>query len=560
MKKYDEIIPIGMDCLLAICLNEIGIRTKSYPFDWLYKNEQDFFLTATNCILDDFAQFFKKENLEIKGKLKIHNTLNCKNTVTGFYHIHDFRANTNKLDKYQEAFTKYNRRISRLIENLSSDKDILFVCMEQYQTPDSVFVKQMNLLQNKYPSARINLLVLQHDASKKEVEYEEIKLSETITKILYNNDYEYSPKLNDKWYRNKKMTLKILKRYCNFKIPKISVIMPTYNAEQFLRESIESILEQTYSNFELLVIDDNSKDKTREIINSYDDIRIRIVDGDRKGLAAALNKGIREAKGEYIARMDADDISLPERFAKQVDYLKAHPEISLLGTQQLHFGSVVRFHKPPKNPEIAKLALVFGCDICHSTLMFRKDDFIKHDLFYPEGSSQEDFELWGKAIEFIKVRSLPEVLGEYRVHSNSITADKESKLIEYEARLVQKHLKKYFDIDLPDEDLCLITRRGKNYFKLNKKQKIDFQRRLEKLYDLIVKQNKKTKFLSPRALKKGLRYERTKTCKKENFVFSKYSHRGYLFDILEYIFTSQNTEDKKHKIIKILGIKIKIKR
>lgn len=112
--------------------------------------------------------------------------------------------------------------------------------------------------------------------------------------------------------------------------PKISVIMPAYNAEQYISEAIESILNQTYSNFEFIIIDDGSTDRTVEMVQSYSDPRIRFVQNEHNlGVAATLNRGLKLATGEYIARMDADDIALRERFGKQVSFLDMHPEIAV---------------------------------------------------------------------------------------------------------------------------------------------------------------------------------------------------------------------------------------
>ncbi|GHT42019.1 hypothetical protein AGMMS49921_06250 [Endomicrobiia bacterium] len=120
------------------------------------------------------------------------------------------------------------------------------------------------------------------------------------------------------------------------KTPKVSVVMPTYNTETHLSKAIDSILAQTFDDFEFLIVDDNSTDKTREIIKSYNDKRVRLIDGRCNGLAAALNHGICEANGEYIARMDADETSLPTRFGKQVVYMDEHRDITVLGSWQEH--------------------------------------------------------------------------------------------------------------------------------------------------------------------------------------------------------------------------------
>ena len=143
-------------------------------------------------------------------------------------------------------------------------------------------------------------------------------------------------------------------------MPVVSVLMPTYNAEKYLKEAIDSILNQTFTDFEFLIIDDNSKDKTKKIIGKYNDKRIKLIKGPQKGLAAALNCGIKKAQGKYIARMDADDISLPARLEKQVNYLEAHPEITVLG-----MGSVGACRqcavKQYQNAEDTRGRLVMSC-------------------------------------------------------------------------------------------------------------------------------------------------------------------------------------------------------
>ena len=114
--------------------------------------------------------------------------------------------------------------------------------------------------------------------------------------------------------------------------PKVTVLMPVYNCEKYLRESIESILNQTFKDFEFLIINDGSSDKSAEIVESYNDNRINFVQNEKNiGLAASLNRGLDIAKGEYIARMDADDISLPERLEKQVRFMETNPQIGICG-------------------------------------------------------------------------------------------------------------------------------------------------------------------------------------------------------------------------------------
>lgn len=192
----------------------------------------------------------------------------------------------------------------------------------------------------------------------------------------------------------------------------VSVVMPTYNAEKYLKEAIDSILAQTFTDFELLIVDDNSKDKTIDIIKSYQDPRIKLIEGPNKGIAAALNKGIREARGKYIARMDADDISLPDRFKKQVEFLEKHEDISLVGSWFVIFPqNILRCF----SEKITYLDLLRECCIAHPTVMFKKEIFIKYKLYYDENiAACEDYDLWSRAIQFIKIANIPEVLLKYR--------------------------------------------------------------------------------------------------------------------------------------------------
>ena len=121
--------------------------------------------------------------------------------------------------------------------------------------------------------------------------------------------------------------------------PKVTILMPAYNASLYIKESIESMLNQSFSDFELLIINDGSKDNTSEVVKSIVDERIRLVENEQNlGLANTLNKGMKLAKGEYLARMDADDLSTPNRLQTQVDYLDSHPDVILCSMAMHQFG------------------------------------------------------------------------------------------------------------------------------------------------------------------------------------------------------------------------------
>lgn len=341
-------------------------------------------------------------------------------------------------------------------------------------------------------------------------------------------------------------------------MPKISVVMPTYNAEKYIKEAIDSILLQTYKNFELLVIDDNSKDSTLDILKSYDDERIKVIQGDCEGLAAALNKGIREAKGEYIARMDADDVSLPERFEKQVKFLEEHPDISLVGSWQKYIGNDNKIHKTLQTPDEVKIAMLFGCDLCHSTIMFKKKDFVDNNLFYDISSPQEDFELWSRAVHILKFANLQEILGLYRVTGESVTDNKVNIIEDYEVKIVLNQLDKYLHITVSDIDKELFRCRSNLFYSKDLNSKKDFLCRLDLMYKKIEEQNKKYKVYNPDILHNFL--IKTYTAKCHGFYllyrsgYLRFNIHIILFILSKFLKTNVCLSEK-FSIIQIFGIR-----
>ena len=199
--------------------------------------------------------------------------------------------------------------------------------------------------------------------------------------------------------------------------------MAVYNTkEEWLRESIESILTQTLTDFEFIIINDGSTNNAEEVILSYKDMRIKYIKQENQGLAKSLNNGMDIAQGEYIARMDSDDISLPERFEKQISFLEKNPEISLVGTSYEMFPE----RKIVLHPDKVKFVdLLKGCFIAHPTVMFRKADFEKYNLKYNETfKAAQDYDLWSRAIRYLNFANLEEVLLKYRHHEESISVSK----------------------------------------------------------------------------------------------------------------------------------------
>ncbi len=209
---------------------------------------------------------------------------------------------------------------------------------------------------------------------------------------------------------------------------KVSVVMSVYNCEDYLEKSIESILEQTYADLEFIIIDDCSTDSSIAIIESYHDERIKFIKNERNiGLSASLNKGIRIASGKYIARMDADDISLLDRLKKQVNFMDSNPDVVVLGGSFQAIderGNYLYVHHSLSGVKLARYYL-YPSPLAHPTVMMRRDVIVNNNLFYDEQySSAQDYDLWLRIIKKFKIDNLPDVLLRYRVQKNSISVAK----------------------------------------------------------------------------------------------------------------------------------------
>lgn len=198
-------------------------------------------------------------------------------------------------------------------------------------------------------------------------------------------------------------------------IPKVTVLMSVYNSGKYLREAIDSVLVQTFTDFEFLIINDGSTDKTQEILESYRDTRIRLFNQNNMGLTRSLNKGIQLSRGEYIARMDADDIALPERLRKQVKFLDEYPEIGAVGSFHREVNQILQIEivkEFPTEDSTIKRILIKKNPISHPTAMIRRSVFEKTGL-YNEGEKCkyiEDYELWFRLAKTYKLANIPETL------------------------------------------------------------------------------------------------------------------------------------------------------
>ena len=230
-------------------------------------------------------------------------------------------------------------------------------------------------------------------------------------------------------------------------MPKISVLMPAFNSEKYIKEAIESILSQTFHDFELIIINDGSTDSTEKIILSYKDTRINYLKNETNlGLISTLNKGINICQGEYIARMDADDISHTDRFNRQVHFLDENPDIGLCGTWIYLFRNKnIEIKEEIKNTtnqdEIVEDMLLYN-QIGHPTVMFRKS-ILENGRFNYNSSYKhaEDYKLWTDIIQVTKIANLPEFLLYYRIHNENISI----KYIQEQIDISNKIKKEYLE-------------------------------------------------------------------------------------------------------------------
>lgn len=206
--------------------------------------------------------------------------------------------------------------------------------------------------------------------------------------------------------------------------------MSVYNGEKFLRSAIESILNQTYKDFEFVIYDDCSTDSTREIIQSYDDSRIVYRPNEvNQGLTRNLADGVSRSTSDYIARMDADDIAYPERLGKQLEWMDAHPEITILGTPVSYFSEAPGdggIAEQPNDDATIKATLFISFTLMHPSIIIRRSDLVNHQLNYnPDYRCSQDHALYLDCIyEGLKFANYPEPLLYMRAHAGSISRAK----------------------------------------------------------------------------------------------------------------------------------------
>lgn len=313
------------------------------------------------------------------------------------------------------------------------------------------------------------------------------------------------------WNENNSLWLKINKND-NQKKPLVSCIMSTYNRFDYLNESVESILNQTYQNFELIVVLEKceNQSKIEKILKNYNDSRIIIIKNlEKLGFAASLNIAINYSNGKYIARMDDDDISLPERFEKQVRFMENNPKIGISGTMAEIFMNGTGLIKIETDPEVLKIITLYKTPFCHPSVIFRKELLDKFNLRYNPDYFTEDYELWSRAIKFFDISNIEEVLLKYRVNQQSLTNGQknEIKIHTSHKRIMSNQFNEYLKLNVSENELELFQGRKEiMYGRFNTKSII---RMKNNLFKKIIKYNKKTKFYDEKKLIQALNIDLT---------------------------------------------------
>ena len=211
-------------------------------------------------------------------------------------------------------------------------------------------------------------------------------------------------------------------------MPQVSILLPVYNGDEHLKQALNSVLVQIFDDWELIIINDGSTDRTLDIIASFRDKRIRVFHQENRGLVASLNRGIKEVVGEYIARMDADDFAMPDRLKKQMEFMENNPTVGVLGTavKTVYSDGTERIRRRPVDTASIRKNIVKICPFCHSSVMIRRKVFDEVGLYdyAKDGSTKllvEDYDLWVRILAAgYDLANLPDVLMTYYREPDSI--------------------------------------------------------------------------------------------------------------------------------------------
>jgi len=241
--------------------------------------------------------------------------------------------------------------------------------------------------------------------------------------------------------------------------PHVSVLMPAYNAEKYIGEAIKSVLNQTFTNFELIVINDGSTDKTEEIILSYKDKRIRYIKNEKNiGVIATRNISVELATGKYCALLDADDVALPRRLEKQLQFLETHQDYVLCGSWALTIdgnGKKTGRIRFIDNRNLLKISFLFSNALINPSIMIRSE-ILKSFMYHPEILISEDFDFFLRIVNAgYKIANVPEYLIKYRWHDTNISVENEAFQTEKKFELLKPYIESFIGRKITKEEFDL---------------------------------------------------------------------------------------------------------
>ena len=208
-------------------------------------------------------------------------------------------------------------------------------------------------------------------------------------------------------------------------LPLISVLTPAYNREKYIVEAIESVQQQTIPNWEMIIVDDGSTDRTKELVQAYQakDSRIKLFENPKNlGISATRNHGLQHVRGTYVAMLDSDDVCLAQRFEKQITFLDRNPQVGVLGGWAKHIGKSNRQFTPEQNDAQLRARSLYRCPMVHSSTMIRTSVVQECQLRYNENyPASNDYDFWVKALPFTQFHNLQEYLVQYRKHDQNIS-------------------------------------------------------------------------------------------------------------------------------------------
>lgn len=286
-------------------------------------------------------------------------------------------------------------------------------------------------------------------------------------------------------------------------MPSVTIILPVYNGERYLREAIDSVLAQTYRDFELWVCNDGSTDSTVAIADSYTDPRVRRVDNPHNmGLVATLNRAFAMVQTPFIARMDDDDRWEPTKLERQMALLAARPDVGICGTSIHKFGDIDTVMLFPEESDALKVGLLFYCMMSHPSVIYRRSMLQETGLTYRQDYfPAEDYKMWIDALKVTHIHNLQQPLVHYRQHATQICREKKDQQIPLERRLHEEQLRLFYP-NPTDDELAFHLDRFVTLHPADDTEVLHFCR----WTDTLCRANKRSRYADPKVMRHELKH------------------------------------------------------